>query len=309
MGGLFYHKNMNIYIAEKTLKAIEEAVAQDQGAAYRQILQKVLPHIGDAYRGIDSPFRAHLGASVIGGKCPRAIWYGFHWMKKPKFNARLLRLFNRGHLEEGRLIALLLTIGVQVYQQDANGKQFRISDAGGHFGGSGDGVAVGIPDLPPNVPALLEFKTHNDKSFAKLSEAGVRAAKFEHFVQMQMYMRKMAIAVALYMAVNKNNDEIYAELVPLDAELADQFLDRARNIIESQTPPARINNSPGWYECKWCDYHSICHGSAKPDRNCRTCKFGEAINTGEWYCNNLDSVHEALSMEQQLNACELYNPL
>ena len=47
--------------AVKTLKAIEDAIAADQGAAYRQHLQRVLPHIGDAYRGHDDPFRTHLG--------------------------------------------------------------------------------------------------------------------------------------------------------------------------------------------------------------------------------------------------------
>lgn len=299
---------MHIYKAEKLLKKFEEVMMADQGASYRVNLQKVLPHIGDAYRGEDSPFREHLGASIIGDKCARSIWYSFRWAKAPKFSGRLLRLFNRGHLEEGRLIALLLTIGVEVYQQDENGKQFRISDAGGHFGGSGDGVAVGIPDLPAGVPALLEFKTHSLKSFEKLKDEGVRSAKFQHFIQMQMYMRKMQLSVALYIGVCKNDDDLWPELVVLDTEIADQFLDRARNIIESRTPPARINNSPGWYECKWCDYYSICHLKDTPARNCRTCKFAEARNDGKWYCNS-NANSEVLSKEKQLTGCDLYESI
>jgi len=192
-----------VQIASKTLAAIESTIAGDQGASYRQALQRVLPHIGDAYRGVDSPFRTHLGASVIGDECARKIWYGFHWTTIPSFGGRILRLFNRGHLEEGRFIAALLAIGCQVYQQDENGKQFRISGVSGHFGGSGDGIATGVPDVDPSLPVLLEFKTHNDKSYIKLAKEGVRSAKFEHYVQMQIYLRKMALTVALYMAVNK----------------------------------------------------------------------------------------------------------
>lgn len=270
--------------ASKTLAAIENAIRADQGAAYRQHLQQVLPHIGDAYRGHDEPFRTHLGASVIGGECGRAIWYGFHWATKPEFGGRILRLFNRGHLEEGRFIAALLTIGVQIFQQDEHGKQFRISDVGGHFGGSGDGVAVGIPDLPQGTPCLLEFKTHNDKSFKKLATDGVRAAKFEHYVQMNVYMRKMGLPVALYGAVNKNDDDFYMEIVTLDTATADQFIDRARTVIMMRTAPAKVNNSPGWFACSWCDHKPVCHLGAAPARNCRTCVHSVPEEDGNWYC-------------------------
>lgn len=291
--------------AVKTLKAIDDAMTADQGAAYRQNLQRVLPHIGDAYRGQDDPFRTHLGASVIGGECGRAIWYGFRWATVPKFKGRILRLFNRGHLEEGRFIAALLTIGVQIYQQDENGKQFRISDVGGHFGGSGDGVAVGIPDLPPGTPCLLEFKTHNDKSFQKLVKEGVRSAKFEHYVQMNIYMRKMGLPVALYGAVNKNDDDFYFEIVTLDTATADQFSDRARQIILLKEAPARISESPGWFACSWCDHKPVCHLKAAPARNCRTCKHSEARDDGNWHCT-LQGFEQVIPKELQLTGCSHY---
>jgi len=56
-----------VTLATKTLAAIDAAIEADQGAAYRQHLKNVLPHIGDAYRGVEeSPFRSHMGASIIG---------------------------------------------------------------------------------------------------------------------------------------------------------------------------------------------------------------------------------------------------
>ena len=305
-----------IHLATKTLQAIENQIAADQGAAFRVALGKVIPHVGDAYRGEDSPFRSHLGASVLGGECGRALWYGFRWFTKPSFGGRTLRLFNRGHLEEARFIAMLLAIGCKIYQQDANGKQFRISDVNGHLGGSGDGVAVGIPDLPEGVPALLEFKTHNDASFKGLVKEGVRVAKFEHYVQMNLYMHKMGLSFALYLAVNKNNDDLYGEIMQVDGECAKTFLQRGHKIIFMHEAPPKLNESPGWFGCKWCDHRPVCHLGVNPERTCRSCKHADPTAPGGgWHCTKPDpltgaiAVPKELTMADQLRACEHYNAL
>ncbi len=298
--------NATIHKAEKTLRAIENMLRADQGAKYRTTLATVLPHIGDAYRGEDGGFRSHLGASVLGQECGRAIYYGFRWFTQKTFDGRILRLFNRGHLEEGRFIALLIACGIKVYQQDANGKQFRIQDFGGHLGGSGDGVAIGVPDVDPDSPVLLEFKTHNDKSFVVLAKEGVRYAKPEHYIQMQMYMQKMGIPVALYMAVNKNTDAIWAEIVTVNPELALQYVDRAGRIIFAKEPPKRINESPGWFACKFCDHRDVCHLGADPARNCRTCTHSIPRENGDWSCGFSGQV---LTKEDQHIACDKYEAI
>ena len=298
---------MAVHLAKATLAAINASLEADQGASYRQFLQKVMPHIGDAYRGVEkSPFRSHMGASGIGKDCGRAIWYSFRWFTRPHFEGRIVRLFNRGHMEEARFIALLLSIGVKVFQQDANGKQFRISDAGGHFGGSGDGVAQGVPDLPPDLPCLLEFKTHSGKSFAKVAKEGVREAKYEHFVQMNTYMRKMQLSVGLYGAVNKDNDDLYFEIIPLDSITADQFIDRGRQLVFSPAPPKKISESPGWFACNWCEHKPVCHLKKEPDRNCRTCHHSRPSEDGTWKCHLNQAAPSTLSEELQLAGCNSY---
>lgn len=314
-----------IYIATKTIIAIEGAIHADQGNGFRANLQRVLPHLGDAYRAEHDGHRSHLGASIIGTECARHAWYNFRWAVKANFSGRMLRLFNRGHIEEGRIISALLNVGVHVYQQDENGKQFRISDAGGHFGGSGDGVGVGLPDLSPGQPALLEFKTHNEKSFIKLAGEnwnkyvehlldpgkpaekfigeGVRAAKFEHYVQANTYMRKMGLAVCLYVAVNKNDDAIYAEFVPLDTAIADQFIERANKLVFMNDPPAKLNESPGFWKCRFCDHRGVCHLRDKPDKNCRTCAYSDPRPDGSWFCRLREL---PLDKQTQLSGCNEY---
>lgn len=322
---------MTIYIAYETLNRLEQSLFNDQGSAYRGWLGKVIPHMGDAFRQGEEGHRGHMGASVIGGECARAIAYGWRWVTKKKHPGRIVRLFNRGHLEEARFIALLLSIGCEVYQQDAEGNQFRISHASGHFGGSGDGVAINIPDLLPDQATLLEFKTHGEKSFIELAgkleewrkhiEAprkaaftgkGVKDAKYEHYVQMQIYMRKMGLASALYMAVCKNTDDIYAEIVPLDSATADEYLSRGEKLIEMQALPNRINSSPGFYKCRFCDHRPVCHLGAEPDRNCRTCEYAVPVisheplmpeTSGRWLCRKHDNY---IGKNVQLIGCSEY---
>lgn len=314
---------MQITIPFRTLKLMNDNIQRDQGNAYRENLKRVIPHIDDAYKQETDNFRTHLGASVVGNECARAIYYGHRWATKPNHSGQGLRLFNRGHLEEARFIALLLTIGCEVFQQDENGKQFRITHADGHVGGSGDGVVINIPDIAPGQAALGEFKTHNQKSFDKLAGdnwrkyiegvrgeqftgEGVRSSKFEHFVQLQCYMRKMELALTLYIAVNKNTDDIYCELIALDTAFADQFLERGRNIVFMNSPPKKLNESPGFWKCRFCDHKPVCHLKATPERNCRTCSFSYPVEGepgAKWRCNMLKV---ELSKEMQLAGCPQY---
>lgn len=313
---------MAVYIAHKTIAAIDNAIQADQGAAYRGWLGKVIPHIGDAYRTDEDGHRSHMGASIIGQECARSIWYSFHWAWKSNFSGRMIRLFNRGHLEEARFIAMLLTIGVQLWQQDNEGKQFRISWAEGHAGGSGDGVCLGLPDLPPQTHALLECKTHGEKSFIELAGKledwrkyledptrmafpgkGVKEAKPEHYAQMQMYMRRMGLAAALYVAVNKNTDDIYLELIALDIEYADLYLTRGEKIVWMENPPEKLSQSPGFWKCRFCDHKPHCHLKKAPDVNCRTCEFSKPIEGGKWRCGKKDM---DIPKETQLTGCDQY---
>lgn len=302
---------MAIHLALQTKQKINDMIEADQGSSFRGWLGRVIPHMDDAYRVGEEPFRTHLGASMIGDECPRAIWYGWRWATRPKFPARIMRLFNRGHLEEARFIAMFLMIGCQVFQQDENGKQFRISHAEGHFGGSGDGIAVGLPELNAGQPCLLEFKTHSEKSFNELVKKGVREAKPQHYVQMQVYMRKMGIAVALYGAVNKNNDEIHLEYVFLEGELADQYLERGEKIVWLDHAPDGLSTSPGFFKCRFCNHQPVCQLGKEPDVNCRTCIFSKPVPGAQWVCTNLANADllgnpVVIDKQQQFTGCPKY---
>lgn len=307
-----------MYIPRDLINLIDQTIAKDQGAAFRGHLGRILPHMGDVYRDEEESHRSHLGASILGRDCGRDVWYSFHWTTKASFEGRMLRLFNRGHIEEARFIAMLMTVGSQVYQQDEQGKQFRIQFGNGHGGGSGDGIGVNIPFV--NVPALLECKTHNERSFTELAGSpddwraflqgkgpfkgkGLKEGKFEHYVQAQLYMRRMQLTICLYMAVNKNTDDLFIQIVELDPETADQFIERGEKLIYMPTPPKKISESPGFWKCRFCDHRPTCHMRKPPDINCRTCQHSKPTDDGLWTCAIWSAI---IPKDVQLAACEKY---
>lgn len=236
--------------------------------------------------GNQEKHRKHLGASQIGRECERQIWYAFRWAKKESFDGRMLRLFETGRQAEARLADDLRATGATIYNEDPDtGKQFQYTDHGGHFAGSMDGVGVGFVEAPKTWH-LIEYKTHNQKSYDDLIKNGVEKSKPEHYAQMQVYMGWAELTRALYVALNKNTDEIYIERVKFDKAEFARNRQKAAEIIFATEPPDRLSNSPAFYKCKWCAFNAICHESGEvAEVNCRTCEHSEARENGTWWCD------------------------
>ena len=254
-----------------------------------RFIEKVYAH----YEATNTDWRRpHLGASLLGNPCRRALWFSFRWSIAPHHPGRVLRLFDTGNREEGRIVADLRNAGITVYDRDpATGQQFRVSFCE-HSGGSLDGIAQGFEEAPKKWH-VVEFKTHNEKSFAELKTKGVAAAKPYHIAQMQVYMYKMNEAYpgvfdrAMYIAVNKNTDEIYGERVKLDHLTAQGLVGKARAVVESPRPAGVLSDDPKNQACLFCEYHGLCFGTewrsagdhweffpfdrSRIERNCRTC--------------------------------------
>lgn len=231
-------------------------------------------------------FRSHLGASRIGAPCRRQLWYEFRWCKKPEFPGRVLRLFQRGQLEEEVFVADLRAAGCEVLDRDPRtGRQFQFADVGGHFGGSMDAQAKGLIEAPATWH-VVEMKTHSAKSFADLEKKGVEASKPEHYAQMQVYMHWAGLTRAYYLAVNKDTDALYGERIKYNREFAEGLIEKARSIITASGPPSRMSDDPAFYLCKWCGFHGQCHGTEGPEINCRTCCHAtpEIDGDARWSC-------------------------
>ena len=227
--------------------------------------------------------RGHMGCSILGNPCERALWYLFRWTFKENFPGRIRRLFRRGHNEEQTIVSDLRKIGIDI--RDVGNNQARV-EFGGHVSGSIDGVIKsGVPGHETEQ-FIAEFKTHNQKSFDGVSRQGVQKSKPGHYAQMQVYMLGKEIHKSLYIAINKNNDEMYTEIVEFDKEYAERLLRKGEWISLADEAPPRISKDPTWFACKFCPAKHICHGG-KPTKqiNCRTCAHSEPKPNGTWTCN------------------------
>lgn len=264
--------------------------------------------------------RNHLGASVIGHPCERALWYSFRWISAECWDlqpwdpdetseekeARYGRLLQRGHAEEDRLIAYLRGAGAEVseYADEATRTQHRVSAVGGHFGGSLDAF-VTFPGLPR---AIGEFKTHSAKSYAKLLNAGVERSKPMHVAQMNTYGHLTNTSHALYVPICKNNDSVAGlEFRKIDREHGQQMVEKAERVIRSQLPLAKLSTDPATFECRVCKSRPQCHEGKLPDLvNCRSCHFAEPRPGPIWHCNGYG---QTIPADVIPKGCNSYRPI
>ena len=235
--------------------------------------------------------RNHLGASTLGEPCWRKLWYQFRWVKQERFDGRMMRLFNVGHSAEPRFVAYLKGIGFDVKEFDEDGKQFRISGAMGHYGGSLDGMCK-APEryqLSDDIILSLSFKTINTGSgYNKVSDEALSKAKPMHWAQECQYGYKTGIKYCIYMIENKNDSDITFKVIELDWNYGAQLEKKASEIIFSKEPPPRISENPSLFDCKFCVYSGICHKGEPVEVNCRSCRNAKPIEDAQWYCHKFE---------------------
>ncbi len=233
--------------------------------------------------------RDHLGASVIGHECDRWLWLSFRWAASENHDGRMLRLFRRGEREESWILDDLQAIGVEAVALQ------QLVSGWGHLGGSCDAVVIGVPE-DSETRHVAEFKTFSKKSFDRLFDNGVRREKWQHFVQMQLYMLGLNVTKALYVAVCKDDDRIHTEIVAFEPKVASEARARAERIVDAELPPERldagappcvlVSRDGDRYPCRFFD---LCHGTALPAPSCRTCVSSTPRPDGSWHCDYWDN--------------------
>lgn len=235
--------------------------------------------------------REHLGLSMLAGDCQREVFYKYRKIAKSKFPPRMLRLFQRGHREEFFFMHMLRGVGLTIYEVDPKtGKQFHVEDFEGHLQGSMDGVARDRKKIFVNVdkPFKLEYKTYNEKRFAKLVKEGLQKSDPKYYGQVQGYLGyEPRLAGALLCAVCKNDDSLHFQWLPPNADSFGLIQMRAEVILNADSPPDGITRNPSFWKCKMCDFReSHCFPKTrKPSlKHCRSCVHGMPAAKGTWEC-------------------------
>jgi len=190
----------------------------------------------------------------------------------------MLRLFRRGNLEEQVVVDDLRAIGCIITHTGDDQLEIKVAP---HIVAYPDGIIESGVKEAPKTRHILEIKTHNDKSFKALAKTGPPA---KHLAQMQTAMHGTGIDRALYVAVNKNTDELYIYRLKYDRLEAEKIVSRGQSIVSDAYAPARIADDPSWYQCKYCPFSQVCYKGEAADKNCRTCAHSTPAGDGSWTC-------------------------
>lgn len=221
--------------------------------------------------------RDYLGGSRLGHACERALQFEFTATPKDDgqdFSGQVLRIFAIGHELEELAIRWLRGAGFDLYTQKGNrpdGGQFGFSVAGGRIRGHVDGIiAAGPVGFDLAVPALWECKTMNAKNWRACVKDGVTKSKPVYGAQIAVYQAYMeaqepgiSANPAMFTAINKDTAELYHELVPFDAELAQRMSDRGVRILRATDAGEllpRVAANRDFFECRFCSWAERCWG-------------------------------------------------
>lgn len=207
--------------------------------------------------------RGYLGMSQVGHHCNRYLWLTLHDIYNGSYDRRVKRIFERGEWEEHRIVRDLEAIGATVFDE-----QQEVSLFDGKVLGHIDGCVSGLEDYPT---MLLEIKAINANTWARFKKKPMKEASFLYYTQMQLYMHCLSLEKALFVAVNKDNEQRYWTIVDYDEQHVNEQLARLENIIPRPSPHPVVGGVD-WYACKMCSMHEFCHANAPTKISCRSCR-------------------------------------
>ena len=231
----------------------------------------------------------------------RKVWYSFRWVCDETASRRVNRIWDRGHIEEGRIITDLDRVGCTITDQE-----FEVVGITGHARGHGDGKAIGVPTQDPEKKHLFEAKTMANKYYLKFLKEGLQRYSSTYWQQIHSYMGHEKLPACLYVVVNKDTEDRDYQIIDFDKAQFQEGERIAFNIVTAEVPPPKLANaSKNFFECKHlCSFTDVCHRNKTVDRNCRTCVYWNIEEAGRFSCELAD---KELNKEEQLEGCHNYS--
>jgi hypothetical protein len=226
-----------------------------------------------------------INASALGAECDRKLWYGLRWASPPEtLTGRKLRIFERGDIEERRVIDDLRRAGLFVMDHDPQtGRQWAFALADGLLRGKADGICEGVIEAP-KAQHVLEVKSLKAADWRAILKHGLAKAKPEHWHQLHAGMAGLGVARGLYVGVNKDTEEILTERIRIDPDTGARQEERVMRIAAADDPPPRISDKADSFACRFCDHRALCHGGQPARRHCRTCLHFTFGRDGNGHC-------------------------
>ena len=230
-----------------------------------------------ASREDENEKRKYLGMSSIGDKCSRRLWYQFRGFTPSRSDGQTKMIFDLGNRIEDAIIKWLMSAGYLVNERQ---KEFGALNGFfcGHWDGCISGLSLGL------TPKVLEIKSANSKRFTAIKEQGIAEITPSYYKQVQCYMGYSGLDETYFIVMNKNNCELYDEIIKFDRDMFIKLEEKAKSIIDVNIEPTKEENE----ECEYCQYRMLCNsesGYVQTTKTCGTCHYC-STSYGGFYCKN-----------------------
>lgn len=241
--------NLTEYFGDPTLAAVDRAI---EAAAANE------------------PPRTYLGMSQIGKPCERELWYSIQpSIPRRKIDAASIKRFEDGYYGEDLMAKRLRMVpGVELHTHNEDGSQFGFADFDGKFCGHMDGAIIGIIQAPKTWH-VWEHKQVNEEKFKKFQKLKADLGEKKvleqwdgvYYAQAVLYMEYSDMERHYLTVSTPGGRQFDSVRTDKNPRMAKALREKASRIITAITPPPRINDSPAFYLCKWCQYRDICHAA------------------------------------------------
>ncbi len=180
------------------------------------------------------------------GKCSRALFFKFKNLPRKEIEANILRLFDHGdHIHQLIMKPLLSIREIHVVAAEVNIPPQEL------ISGRADAIISDGKDL-----YVLDIKSMNSMIFNKLEEP-----KEENIDQVQLYMHYFKVKKGILLYVNKDNQQLKDFVFNYDKKRTLALLNNLKDVkkkIEQNIIPDRLEDYPLNWQCRYCQFKSIC---------------------------------------------------
>ena len=178
------------------------------------------------------------------GKCPRGVFFKFKNVPRKAFDARLLRIFERGENIHRNIFNILYRLRIGVTTEVPIPAQEIIS-------GRADAI---LSINKENY--VLDIKSINSMIFKNMSEP-----KEENIYQIQLYLHYFNIKKGILLYIDKDQQNIKEFIVNYDKKLVQSLLEKfidLKSKIDIDVIPNRLVDYPKNWQCQYCQFKEVC---------------------------------------------------
>jgi CRISPR/Cas system-associated exonuclease Cas4 (RecB family) len=201
--------------------------------------------------------RTYIGASSIGHKCNRFLWYQLKGLESDQVPSNIQITFDIGKKLESLILNYLEKSGLNIVRPETSNNFLFYQDIETPiFQGHADAVLLS----EYHDPIIIEIKTAKNSSFSKFVKHGLKAWNEIYYAQLQAYMGMSGYKQSILLALNKDSSELHHECVDYDNNYYNELKTKAKIISECNEPPPKINNNAIFLICNRCKFKKVCHG-------------------------------------------------